>query len=249
MLGFCDPDKPMPTDKRQDIAQRFSQRSQAERYRDRFKRGRHRRTHHREVAALRALLDQFDGLDIILDVASGAGRFTPVFAEHARTIVQTDMSIQMISVSKETYADRPVLGHVQADARQLPFAGDSANLVFCHRLLNHLPNRTDRVRILSHLARVSKRFVTISCLTPPAVLRSIRRLYARLCGRPPVDGFVEVKDLLRDAEQVGLRLVQRTPIRSGIRSAAFLTFEKTAGTCSPGGPPTGSTSKITPIGA
>ena len=51
-------------------------------------------------------------------------------------------------------------------------------------------------------------------------------MYARLWRRRPIDGFVGTADLLRNADQAGLQLVERTPIRSGIQSAAFLTFEK-----------------------
>jgi len=211
---------------RQDIAQRFSQRCEAERYRDRFARGRHRRTHARETTALRRLLRRIEPLDTILDVASGAGRFVPLFAEHARIVLQTDFSIHMLHVSSESYDVPKTGGHVQADARLLPFAAGSCDLVFCHRLLNHLPREEDRATIIRCMSSVSRRFVTLSCLAPPAPLRALRRFHARLRGRQSIDGFVEVKDLIRTAARIGLRVVERTSIRAGFRSAAFLTFEK-----------------------
>jgi ubiquinone/menaquinone biosynthesis C-methylase UbiE len=191
---------------KQDISQRFTRRSQAERYRDRFSRGRHLRAHEREVAALRSLLSKLCELDTVLDVASGAGRFTPVFTSYARAVVQVDASSQMLSVSRESYDYPQNLGYVQADARTLAFAADCADFVFCHRLLNHLPKQRDRLQIMAELGRVSRRFVTVSCLTPPAPLRALRRLYARLRGRSPMDSFVETAELLRDAEHAGLRL-------------------------------------------
>jgi hypothetical protein len=75
------------------------------------------------------------------------------------------------------------------------------------------------------LTRVSKKYVTVSCLTPPAALRLLRRAYYRIRGRRPVDGVVEPRDLIAEAKSAGLHLAMRTAIRRGFRSAAFLTFQ------------------------
>lgn len=210
----------------QDIGHRFALRAQAEHYRDRFLRGRHLATHIREVSALESLLTGLGRLERALDVASGTGRLTPVLATHARETIQIDLSLPMLEVSCEGTDPSGLLGRLQGDARTLPLEANSCDLVFCHRLLNHVPDEQDRRQILEEMTRVSCRYVTISCLTPLIILRAMRRFYARLLGYQPVDGFVEPADLLRDAAQAGLRLVVQTPIREGIRSAAFLTFEK-----------------------
>ncbi len=212
----------------QDIAERFTERAQAERYRDRFKRGRRRQTHEREANALRELLGTLGRKKVILDVGSGAGRFASVFAPFASRLIQTDFSIHMLEVSREDGAGQGAdTSYVQSDARSLPLASGSVDVIFCHRLLNHLPPE-DRGRVFAHFARVARECVIISCLMPPAPLRFIRRFSDRLRGRVSKDGHVDAQDVLRDAETAGLSLVGRTPIRLFPVSGAFYTLAKSA---------------------
>lgn len=212
---------------KENIADRFATRSQAERYRDRFKAGR-QPTHQREVNALRLLFQSLGRVRAILDVGSGPGRFVPLFAEYADRVIQTDFSPHMLSISREDHSlEAHRGGYVQADARFLPFLDASADLVFCHRLLNHIPNAAERKQILRSLAAISKHYVVVSCLTPPAVVRLIRRAVQRLRNRISIDGDVETNDLLADAVEAGLRLQARTRIRSFPVVGEFLTFVKT----------------------
>ena len=209
----------------QDIGQRYATRAQAEGYRDRFKKGRRRRTHEREAAALQSLLDSLGRLDIVLDVGSGPGRFATLFAAHVGRLIQADFSNDMLEVSRDHYPlEASRSGYAQADVRHLPFATGSVDLVFCHRLLNHLPNPEDRRHAFAELARVTRRYVVVSCLSAPAPLRLLRRAYVRLKGGDPTRSFVDVGDVFRDANETGLRLAGRTPIRTFGRSAAFFTF-------------------------
>jgi ubiquinone/menaquinone biosynthesis C-methylase UbiE len=210
-----------------DIAQRFAERKQAERYRDRFRKGRRRRTHAREWRALNSLLESLGEARTILDVGSGPGRFVRLFADYADRVVQTDYSQHMLAISREDYPlEGGRGGWVQADARSLPFREASADLVFCHRLLNHIPQAAGRKRILQNLATVSRRYVVVSCLTPPVPLRLIRRAYKALGKRESIDGDVEIDDLLADASAAGLRLQDRTRIRSFPVVGEFLIFER-----------------------
>ncbi len=206
---------------KQDIAARFGERHQAQRYRDRFLTGRRQRTHAREAAALTLVLDTVERLAMVVDVASGAGRFVPVFAGHAERLVQVDYSEHMLAISRE---DHPGSLCVRADARGLPLADGCADLVFCHRLLNHLPAEADRLAIMGHLARISRNLVVVSCLTPLSILRTLRKFRARLRGKDPVDGFLDAGDLIVAAERVGLRLSRRARIRSFPLVGEFLVF-------------------------
>lgn len=90
---------------KEDIAERFAQRSQAERYRDRFKKGRHQRTHEKECIAVESLLASMGRLRVILDVGSGPGRFVPLFSRYADRVIQADYSRHMLEVSS---ADHPL---------------------------------------------------------------------------------------------------------------------------------------------
>lgn len=208
-----------------DIGKRYTVRAQAEHYRDRFRRGRRRGTHQREVNGVQAALDHIGTVDKVLDVGCGPGRFAPVLAAHARQLFQTDLSEHMLDVSR---TDSPVAedagGYVQADARNLPFASQTVDLVFCHRLLNHLNNRDDRRQMLSELARVSHGHILTSCLGPPRALRVVRGLWRRLTGRSEKHGQVTLEELIEDARSIGLALTLSVPIHTLMRTAVFLIF-------------------------
>lgn len=212
---------------KQDIGQRFSRRAQAERYRDRFRSGRRRRTHEREVAALRQLLSGLPHPAVILDVGSGPGRLAPVLSQYATRLIQADLSIHMLEVGRDDQAQPAAQTlYVQADARKLPFAAHSVDVVFCHRLLNHVSDVGDRRAILGHFARITRGVVILSCLMAPWPVRVIRRIHDRL--RRGHAQRADVRDVLQDAEAAGLTLVSRTPIRFLFLSGAFYTFARSS---------------------
>jgi len=217
----------MPKNTKQHIEDRFTTHREAKRYRDRYLRGKRRRTHERETAALKTALSPLPRVERVLDVGSGAGRFNPVLLEHCSRLIQTDISRPMLDVSRETY---PLPGarsrYVLADVKALPFAEGAVDLVFCHRLLNHLPDRGGRRLAMRNLAAVSRRFVVFSCLGPLSVVRAVRRGLQRLRRRETVDGHVEAEDLLADAADCGLVLQGQTPIRALGTSSHFFTFVK-----------------------
>jgi ubiquinone/menaquinone biosynthesis C-methylase UbiE len=212
---------------KQNIQDRFTERHQAERYRDRFKKGRRRATHLREVAALEKVLAELPMSEIAMDVACGPGRFTETLAAHSQKLIQTDYSPHMLDINRE---DHPLGskngGYFQADARAIPLSDNSVDLIFCHRFLNHIPDSSDRVNIMKEFARISRKYVVVSCLGPLKLLRNIRRFYEKLKGRTSLDGHVGIDDLIQNATEVGLTLIRKTPIRIGVVSGAFMTFEK-----------------------
>jgi len=212
--------------RKQDIGARFLTRAQAVQYRDRFKTGRRRRTHTREERALRILLDRLRPQTVILDVGSGAGRFVPELVGYGGLLIQLDYSRPMLEVSKEDHPLVPPRGaYVQGDARSLPFATDMADLIFCHRLLNHITDAMERGQILEEMARVTRRHVVLSCLSIPTALRCLRRAYSDLVGRRTV-GNSEPWDLINEAQRAGLKLDGRVRIRSIPVRAEFLIFQK-----------------------
>jgi SAM-dependent methyltransferase len=212
---------------KQDIQDRFGERRQAERYRDRFKKGRRQATHLREVTALEKVLKSLPKIEVALDVACGPGRFADLIAANSGRLIQTDYSPHMLAVSRE---DHPLGekdgGYFQADARAVSLQDNSVDLIFCHRFLNHIPNPDDRDHIMREFARVTRQYVVLSCLGPPRFIRALRRTYEEMKGTRSLDGHVDMEDLIRNAANAGLTLVSRTPIRSGIVSASFLTFTK-----------------------
>jgi ubiquinone/menaquinone biosynthesis C-methylase UbiE len=208
------------------IEQRFLERHQAERYRDRFKRGRKLRTHQLETMALQKVLMALPPLTTIVDAGSGAGRLAPVLSCHAQHLIQVDISSQMLKVAFEDYPLPSQRGtYLQADARNIPLESGSADLVFCHRLLNHLSN-DDRLQTLRELARISRAYVVVSCLTPPALIDIVRKVYRGIRGSAVPHAELGPGQLLRDAQSIGLEQLFCTTIRRFPASATFHALRK-----------------------
>lgn len=213
--------------RKQNIQDRFSQRAQAERYRDRFKKGRRQKTHQREVTALENALSQIGNVGTILDVACGAGRFASTLASHCKKIFQTDYSIHMLNINREDVPfENSRSGYFQADASTIPLSDKSVDLVFCHRFLNHVPDDAIRGKIMKEFARISQKYVVVSCLGPMQLIRILRSMFNRLIGKTSLDGNISEADLTRNAVDAGLELVNRTPIRAFGIAAVYLTFRK-----------------------
>ena len=211
------------------IGQRFLERHQAERYRDRFKSGRKQRTHQLEIAALERVLAALPPITTIVDVGSGAGRMAPVLSAHAEHLIQVDISPQMLEVAAQDYPISPERGtYLQADVRDIPLESNSADLVFCHRLLNHL-SAQDRLTAFKELARISRASVVVSCLTPPAPVDFVRRIYRRIRGSTVPHAELGPGQLLREAQSVGLEQIFRATIRRFPASATFHSFTKMRG--------------------
>lgn len=92
----------------------------------------------------------------VLDCASGAGRFLPVLAEFGVRVVVLDTSGQMLEQGRRyhgLFGSTPAVIVGSADA--LPLPNQSMDVVLCSRLLHHLPQSSDRIRVLKELARVA----------------------------------------------------------------------------------------------
>jgi ubiquinone/menaquinone biosynthesis C-methylase UbiE len=214
---------------KQNIQDRFGKREQAERYRNRFHKGWRRLTHCLEERALDQLLGSLGRVPVAMDVACGPGRFAVTLASHCDRLLQTDFSYHMLDLSREDHPlERNKTSYFLADARHLPLPDDTADVLFCHRFLNHIHEPQDRINILRELARVTRQYVIVSCLGPPAFIRVIRRAYTRLIGKFTLHQNLGLEDLLQTATEAGLVLKTKSRISPVINSAFYLVLAKTA---------------------
>ena len=217
------------TERKRDITERFSTRRDAERYRDRFTHGRRLHTHVRESGALRRLLQRCGELGTILDVGSGTGRFAGLFGERAARVIQLDLAAPMLDVSRASLmaaSDR--FAFVRADVRRLPILDRSVDLVFCHRLLNHLTGEQDRRRALAELARICHGLLVVSTLGPPRAVQQLRDSYDRWRGAavPGISRSITPFVLIGELAAIGMQLKDRIAIRRFPVSAEFLVFAR-----------------------
>ncbi|GAB4150421.1 MAG: hypothetical protein Fur0037_18950 [Planctomycetota bacterium] len=148
----------------------------AERYRDRRFATRHGPgTDRRERRAIRTLLARIpDKEGPWLDVPSGAGRLSEELPGPA---VLVDRDRSMLAACRTRGRS------VCASALALPFPDGAFHGALCMRLLQHIPSRTERVRILAELRRVARGPLIVSFFDA-ATVQHVRRVLRRATGKP-----------------------------------------------------------------
>lgn len=217
--------------------ERFATRSQAEWYRDRFKKGRRAQTHQRECAALREVLRTTGRVSAALDLPCGTGRLSGILAEASDRIVLADSSPAMLDVARGEFSHSAAeYLHTKAESINLP--DRSVYLVFSHRFLSHVNDAALRRHILSEFRRVTERYVLLSYYPPSLRSRlrwSIRCLLRRAERRAVV---TTTRQFLEEVTGCGLRLAGRTVIRR-FPSGGFFLFERVDDRSWSGGDPGG----------
>jgi len=205
--------------------QRFSNRAQAERYRDRYKTGRRAETDQLERAALRELLGGIGRVAVAMDLPSGTGRLSPVLAETADRVILADSSPAMLDVAREDHRDLPA-DYLQTDAQNVKLSDRSVDLVFCHRFLHHIDSASLRASILGELARVTRRYVLLSYY-PPGWRSRWRWFIRSALGRVrPIDQLATMEQFFQETSAAGLRPVRRIPMRRFRATGVFCLFER-----------------------
>jgi SAM-dependent methyltransferase len=201
---------------------RFDTPEQVQRYVERFKHGRRRRTDLREKAALAELLASTGKIDV-LDLPCGPGRFVPVWTSFANHVILANASPAVVSFVE---AHRPPNGKtLETSAESIQLPDECVDLVFSHRFLHHITGTVARFRILREFHRVTRRYLLLP-FYPPGLRSRVRNAWQRRiqssAARDLLDNDRKCK---RELEAAGFHLVRRSPLRR-IPPCAFLLFEK-----------------------
>jgi ubiquinone/menaquinone biosynthesis C-methylase UbiE len=214
-----------PTPGNDEFVDRFMQRQAAERYRDRYRSGRHAKVNQRERACLHQLVAGLGPLEVSLDLPCGTGRLADILAKASRKVILADSSPLMLELAKEELGETPA-EYLQTNAERIDLPTGSVDLILCHRLLSHIPAAEVRARIMKELARVTRRYLVISCY-PPGIRTRIKGLLRRVFpGSRSAKQPATLKEYLDLANAVGLRLVGRHTLRPAPFRADFVVFEK-----------------------
>jgi len=98
---------------------------------------------------------------ILIDLASGYGDQGRNLIERAQarqtevTVVALDVQFQTLQIARRATPSNQKMFFVQADARQLPFRKQSADLVFCNLALHHFADK-DALAVLREMKRVGR---------------------------------------------------------------------------------------------
>ena len=98
---------------------------------------------------------------LLIDLASGYGDHGRHLIGRAKgrhneiTVMAVDMQFQTLQIARRATPAGQKMFFVQADARQLPFRNQGADLVFCSLALHHFAEK-DALTVLREMARVGR---------------------------------------------------------------------------------------------
>lgn len=181
----------------------------------------------------RAIAKQFPRVDSVLDLGCGGGGFLHYlggrkngFSRTPPLLIGLDCSVFALQFSKAN--NGVALQRVVADARRLPFADESVDVVTCSLFLHHF-DPADVVTILREAARVSRCGFVVSDLSRSGLAWLMTILFTRLVSRSHVfhiDGPRSVRaayrpkelaDLARKAGLAGATVRRLFPFRIMLR--------------------------------
>lgn len=119
----------------------------------------------REISIARKALKLAGNPASVLDLPSGTGRFWQMLAEKKdRKLFAADYNQSMLNVALQ---ERPAdvtqrFETFQASAFDIPKPENFVDCIFCMRLLHHIGEREDRMKMLREFHRVAKDSVVIS---------------------------------------------------------------------------------------
>jgi ubiquinone/menaquinone biosynthesis C-methylase UbiE len=98
---------------------------------------------------------------VLIDLASGYGDHGRNLIRRAKarrneiTVMALDVQFQTLQIARNATPAGQKMFFVQADARQLPFRNQGADLVFCNLALHHFAEK-DALTVLQEMARVGR---------------------------------------------------------------------------------------------
>lgn len=181
----------------------------------------------RERRIMTKALSTLAPFDSVLDLPSGAGRFLPVLAPFNVRVMASDISAEMLKQGMRhdgLYRNRPIRFVTSADLVCLPT--NAIDVVFCSRLIHHLPARKNRVAVLSELGRIARRGVVVSFFDSETIKHRRRERKQRRKGKIGNRHAVTREEMVAEAGEAGLTLIKMYALLPGfteLTAAAFST--------------------------
>jgi ubiquinone/menaquinone biosynthesis C-methylase UbiE len=170
------------------------------------------------VRATIRLLDRAAAASVV-DVGTGSGDFARRLLERRPAqITAVDLRSEVLEIAARNLRGRDEVTLLQADARALPLADDTADVVHASLLIHHF-DPADAVSALREMRRVARRGVVVNdlrrgrlafVLSAVTVLALSRGRYTRHDGVLSARRAYTLPELDDLAAQAGLRLAART---------------------------------------
>jgi ubiquinone/menaquinone biosynthesis C-methylase UbiE len=218
-------------DNKNGAIERYLQEEGATAYKGKYERSWARKmTNFREHQILLRLLREVDQGIRLLNVASGAGRFSKLILSKVGGAVFADLSLPMLRISRESvFQPSKSLLFVAANVMKLPFPDKSFDLVMAVRLLHHIQNDSECQACISELLRVSRRWGLVTFADSLSFKGLHRRFRQRWFGRKRGEAMLDRQDLTTIAASFGYRPIRFVPISRWFSTQTYVLLERRHG--------------------
>jgi ubiquinone/menaquinone biosynthesis C-methylase UbiE len=205
----------------------------AESYNTKYEEELHKRLSNRvELRLLRRIFAHVGPRNRLLDLPSGTGRMFDEIGKAAASTVECDYSREMLKLCRENIAGAPSR-FVTASCFHMPYRDGAFDCVFSARLMHHIPDRSERVRFIAEMARVSSAWVVTTYFDTWSIknlLRAIRRPFNR--KRPKVT--FSTSEMREIGARFGLTMQASWPLSRLASGHRYAIFRKQAAPAPPG---------------
>lgn len=138
-------------------------------------------------------IEPLDSDMIVLDVACGAGHGAEPVAARVRQLVGVDLTPALLVLGSERLRENGVPNVLlqAGNAEELPFVGESFDVVFCRSSLHHFDSPQKAVAEMVRVCRPDGRVVLLDIVPPSAGVRERFDYVHRLIDPSHVRSFLE----------------------------------------------------------
>lgn len=156
----------------------------------------------------------------ILDIPCGYGRFSISLGGFFSSVVSAEISSDMVSRCRERTKGNG--GHVVMDIRNLPLKDGTFGATFTVRLFQHKVAEEQMCELLKELARVSRRWVTLSYYKNTALHTLWRKAKRRSSKIPQMSS----KKFIQHAQASSLKVRYQYSVIPLLHAQALVALEK-----------------------
>ena len=189
-----------------------------------------RLVHRREEKLLRGILRKIgEGPLLVLDVPCGYGRFSDLLLDKDFSLVSSDISFPMVkrARAKSGHPHSRFLSGVVADAKPgLPFRKGAFSLLLSMRFFHHVHEKKERESILKEFSRATSDWVILSYYQKNLFHILQRKFRRRIKKSRTRIKMIPRKELCKEAEGAGLKVVKISPLFRGIHAHHIALLKK-----------------------
>lgn len=172
-------------------------------------------------------LGQEGSFSLCLDAPCGYGRFSQLIQKKGFVLISGDLSLAMVkrALNKEFNGRFPI-GIVIDMLTGFPFIESSFDVVLCLRFFHHLPSSEERLRVLTEISRVTKKWAVVSFYRKQFLHELQRKLRRRLHPSRTRLSMLPLSTFGQEVAAAGFRLKKLVALCRGLHAQHFALLEK-----------------------